>query len=278
MEKQNGHVSRERGGGGRGAAGSVVQAPLRAGAAESRHGQTAWAGVQLGRGLRPTMGPGWWATLAKEVPELGALLRIARPFLLAIHLGGNRLPLWGSSRPRPEPKGSLSWGWGGFPAEARAGGASLTDKPEGPCFPAGICTGTRGCGRVGGRMLVCVLSPTASLQGSDLRAPSPYCQGPDRSPHPACTVLVQVRRTCQTASEHVSPGSFCTSLPTPSSRPHRHFVFLLWVGKQQPDLQTLFLWKLLPGLAVGLCSVQRAPPSGDLTAGPWDCVGNAHEM
>lgn len=68
MEKQNGHVSRERGGG-RGAAGSVVQAPLWGRAAESRHGQTAWAGVQLRRGLRPAMGPGQWVTLDTEVPS-----------------------------------------------------------------------------------------------------------------------------------------------------------------------------------------------------------------
>lgn len=139
MEKQNGHVSRERGGG-RGAAGSVVQALLWGRAAESRHGQTAWAGVQLRRGLRPAMGPGQWVTLDTEVPSesprwqgrapqdepcllpraglesntsrrsrAGGLLCIARPFLLVTHLGGNRpqpqeLRKAVPSRPHPGPR------------------------------------------------------------------------------------------------------------------------------------------------------------------------------
>lgn len=61
MEKRNGHVSREQGGG--------RECCWRRGAAESRHGRQHGAGVQLREGgLCPDVGPGLGVTPGTQAP------------------------------------------------------------------------------------------------------------------------------------------------------------------------------------------------------------------
>lgn len=115
---------------------------------------------------------------------------------------------------------------------------------------------------------------------------SAHGQCPSRSPNRTHTMLAKGSLTRQAAGEQMSPWSFYTFLPTPSSRPCTHFVFPSWVLKQQPDLQTLVPLPVSPKAAPRPCwepllspaspRQHRAPSVPGPTVRLWDGVGGMH--